>query len=97
MADVTAFEELVEASPKLVAIVGDDAFELPASSCQVFGDSASQLAGLLVGGLAGGAGDEVGPGIRGVAVDRGDLPDRVFRAAQPTDEEAVHADQLAWP
>ena len=29
VADVTAFKEVAEAGPKLVAIVGDDAFELP--------------------------------------------------------------------
>ena len=89
-----AGEGRVEAFLELVAVVGEDAFELPACAGEVLGDAASQLTGLRCDWLAGGAGDEVGPGVGGVAVDRGDLPDRVLGATQPTDEEAVDADQL---
>jgi hypothetical protein len=73
----------VEAGAKLVAVIGEHAFELPATAGQVGGDPARELAGLGCDRLAGGAGDEVGPSVGGVAVDGGDLPDRVLGASQP--------------
>ena len=60
-------------------------------------DAAGELAGLRGGGVVVGADDELGPGERGVDVDRGELPDRALGAAQASDVEAVDPDQLARP
>jgi hypothetical protein len=72
------------------------------SSCQpnpaeIGCDASCEAAGVGGGWLVVGAGDELGPGVAGVAVDRGQLPNRVAGAAQPADVEAVHPDQLAGP
>jgi hypothetical protein len=45
VADPAVFEQLVEAGAKLVAIVGDDAFQLPTSVCEIFGDPATRRPG----------------------------------------------------
>ena len=41
------------------------------------------------------AGDELGPRVGGVDVDRGELADRVLCAPQAPDEKAVRPDELA--
>ena len=43
------------------------------------------------------ADDQLGPGVGGVAVDRGELPDRALGATEAADVEAVDPDQLAGP
>src|SRR5207244_11690837 len=62
---------------------------------QLARDAADQPGGLGRSWLAFGAADEVGPGVAGGDVDRGQLTDRAAGAVQPADEEAVDADQFA--
>jgi hypothetical protein len=66
---------------ELVAVVGEDSFELPAAVGEVVGDAAGETAGLGCDGLAGGTGDQVGPAVGGVAVNGGDLPDGMLGVA----------------
>ena len=87
---------------KLVAVVGQHAVGV--SSFGLCGDRlrlAERAWWSAAGfGLAGGRGQVTrsGQAYGGVAgLDRRHLPDRVGGAFQPTDEEAVNADQLAGP
>jgi hypothetical protein len=82
---------------ELVAVVAEDALELPAGSLQLAGDAAGERRGLLRARVARGADDELGPGEGGEAVDRGQLPDGAVGALEAADEEAVEADELARP
>ena len=80
----------------LAAVVGEHALQPPARGLQLGRDAAGELGGLLAGRVAARAADELGPGIRGVDVDRGQLPDGALRPGEPADEEGVHAHELAW-
>ncbi len=94
--DAEALEGGLEvAASELAAVIREDALEPPAGRRELRGDAASQARGLLAGGLAPGAADEVGPRIGRADVDRRQLPDRPLRALEAADEEAVHADELA--
>lgn len=97
VAGAELLECLVEAAVEFVAVVGQYPLELPTAGGEVSGDASGDLAGLFCGGVSGGAVDQMGPCVGGVAVDRGDLPDRVLAAPETADEEAVDADQLAGP
>src|SRR5207247_937887 len=82
---------------KLVAVVAEDALELPAGLLKLAGDTAGELGGLAGVRVVAAADDQLGPGVGGVAVDRGQLPNGTVGALQPPDVEAVEADQLARP
>jgi hypothetical protein len=56
---------------EFVAVVPEDALEPPARPLEVTGDAAGELGGLGGGGIVVAADDEFGPGVGGVAVDRG--------------------------
>ncbi len=86
-----------ERALELVAVVGEDAFEPPASRLQLARHAPGELRGLLCRRVALAADDELGPGERGADVDRGQLPDRTLGPAQASDVEAVEADELAGP
>jgi len=81
-AGAESFDRLVEAlAAVLVAVVGEDALELPAGGLELSGDAAGERRGLCRGRVALLADDELRPGEGGVAVDRGQLPDRAGGAA----------------
>jgi hypothetical protein len=65
---------------ELVAVVAEHALEPPAGPLQLARDPAREPRGVDGGGVVGAAGDTLGPGERGVAVDRGQLPDGVWGA-----------------
>src|SRR5207248_1365948 len=78
-------ERLLEAAAKLAPVVGQRPLEPPAGGPQFGRDATRELRGLRRVGLAARAGDELGPGIRGADVDRGQLPDRLLHVLQAPD------------
>ena len=94
---VEPLDRLLEAAAELAAVVGQHALEFPAGGLQLGCDSLRELRGLGWAGLSLRAGDELGPGIGGADVDRGQLPDGLLHVVQSPDEEAVEANQLAGP
>jgi hypothetical protein len=80
---------------KLVAVVGEGAFQPPAGGLQLAGDTTREQGCLRRGRVALLADDELGPGIGGVEIDRRQLPDRTRGPTQAAEVEAVDADQLA--
>jgi hypothetical protein len=77
------------AGAELAAVVGEQALQAPARRLQLGGDAAGEPRGVPAGRVALCAADELGPGVGGGDVDRGQLPDRAFGAGEPADEEAV--------
>ena len=89
-------ESLAEgAAAELAAVIGEHALEPPAGGLELAGNAAGERRGLRERRPRGPTDDQVGPGVRAVAVDGGDLPDRAGGSVQAADEEAVHAHELA--
>ena len=80
---------------KLVAVVGEEAFQPPARGLQLASDTTRERRCLRRRRVALLADDELGPGKGGVDIDRSQLPDRTRSPPQAAEVEAVDADQLA--
>jgi len=82
---------------EVLAVVAKHPLQPPAGRAQLLRHPPGELRGLPRGRVAPPADDELRPGEGGAEVDRRQLPDRAFRAAQAADVEAVDPDQLARP
>src|SRR5207247_3210589 len=92
-----ALDGLLEAAAKLAAVIRQRPLEPPVGRTELLGHPAGKFRRLGRVRLPVFAADDVGPSVGGADVDRGQLPDGLLHVVEAADEEAVEADQLAWP